>query len=149
MELESTQRIPAPRAAVWAAIHDPEVLRRCIPGCEEVERVSDSEMTAKVVLKIGPVKASFRGKVMFENVVEPESLTLSGEGAGGVAGHAKGAADVTLAEEDGETVLSYTVRAQVGGKIAQLGSRLIEGTAKKLSAQFFSKLEAEFAPDPA
>ncbi len=145
MDLQNTQVIAAPRADVWAAINDPEVLKRCIPGCDEVTRVSDTEMDAKITLKIGPVKASFKGKVTYEDVNEPESLTLAGEGSGGVAGSAKGSADVTLKEVPEGTELSYDVRVNISGKIAQLGSRLINSTAKKLTGQFFDRLEAEFA----
>lgn len=145
MQIDQTQRIPAPRAAVWQAIMDPEVLRRCIPGCEELERTSDTEMIATTVLKIGPVKARFKGKVTFEQVDEPGNLTLAGEGTGGVAGHARGSAVVTLTEDGDATVLTYQVTAQVGGKIAQLGSRLVDSTARKLSAEFFSRLEKEFS----
>ncbi|GHE05769.1 carbon monoxide dehydrogenase [Defluviimonas sp. 20V17] len=145
MDLQNTQVIAAPRSEVWAAINDPDVLKRCIPGCEEIERVSDTELDAKITLKIGPVKASFKGKVTYEDVREPESLTLAGEGSGGVAGSAKGSADVTLKEVPEGTELSYEVRVNISGKIAQLGSRLINSTAKKLTGQFFERLEAEFA----
>lgn len=145
MDLQNTQVIAAPRADVWAAINDPEVLRRCIPGCEEIERVSDTELTAVIKLKVGPVKASFKGTVTYENVSEPESLTLSGQGSGGVAGSAKGSADVRLAEVPEGTELSYEVRVAISGKIAQLGSRLINSTAKKLTGEFFDRLQAEFA----
>lgn len=145
MDMQNSQVIAAPRQAVWDAINDPEVLKRCIPGCEEIERVSDEEMAAKIVLKIGPVKASFKGTVHYENVVEPESITLSGSGSAGVAGQAKGSADVTLTEVEEGTELSYEVRVQISGKIAQLGSRLINSTAKKLTGQFFDRLEAEFS----
>lgn len=148
MEIEQTQRILAPRLAVWQAIMDPDVLRRCIPGCEELERTSDSEMIATTVLKIGPVKARFKGTVTFEHMNEPENLTLTGEGKGGVAGHARGAATVVLSEDGEETVLTYQVKAQVGGKIAQLGSRLVDSTARKLSAEFFHRLEQEFLVTP-
>ncbi|MFC2968911.1 CoxG family protein [Acidimangrovimonas pyrenivorans] len=146
MDMQNSQVISAPRQAVWDAINDPEVLKRCIPGCEEIERVSDEEMAAKIVLKIGPVKASFKGAVHYENVVEPESITLSGSGSAGVAGQAKGSADVTLTEVEEGTELAYEVRVQISGKIAQLGSRLIDSTARKLTGQFFDRLEAEFAP---
>jgi carbon monoxide dehydrogenase subunit G len=149
MDMANSQRIEAPRETVWAAINDPEMLRKCLPGCEEIEKVSDSEMTAKVVLKIGPVKASFKGRVALQNVVAPESLTLAGEGTGGIAGHAKGSADVRLEEDGTATVLSYQVKAQIGGKIAQLGSRLIDSTAQKLAREFFSRLEAEIVGAPA
>src|SRR5690606_16760890 len=116
-----------------------------IPGCEDLERTTDTEMIAVTVLKIGPVKARFKGKVTFEHIEEPGNLTLSGEGTGGVAGHARGSAIVSLAEDGPETVLTYQVTAQVGGKIAQLGSRLVDSTARKLSAEFFSRLEKEFS----
>lgn len=130
-------RIAAPREAVWAALNDPEVLRACIPGCEALTKVSDTEMTAVVVQKIGPVKARFEGAVELANINAPERYTIQGEGKGGVAGFAKGGADVTLAEDGGETVLSYQVTAAVGGKLARLGNRLIDSTAKKLANQFF------------
>jgi uncharacterized protein len=145
MDMSNSQRIDAPRAVVWAAINDAEMLKKCIPGCEEIEKLSDTEMAAKVVFKVGPVKATFKGKVAFANVVAPEALTLVGEGSGGIAGHAKGSADVKL-EEDGEaTILTYQVKAQIGGKIAQLGSRLIDSTAQKLAKEFFGRFEAELA----
>ncbi|MCC4247315.1 SRPBCC family protein, partial [Stappia indica] len=122
-------------------LNDADVLRRCIPGCEELEKVSDREMTATVVAKIGPVKATFKGAVTLENLNPPESYTIVGEGKGGVAGFAKGAADVSLAEDGAETVLSYTVKAQVGGKLAQLGSRLIVSTSRKMADEFFGKFK--------
>lgn len=145
MEMANTRRINASRETVWAAIQDPAMLEKCIPGCKGVEKLSDTEMTAVVVLKVGPVKATFKGKVQFENVTAPVSLTLVGEGTGGIAGHAKGSADVELAEEGGATVLSYRMQAQIGGRIAQLGARLIDSTTQKLAAEFFNRLEAEFA----
>ncbi|MGL4196248.1 MAG: CoxG family protein [Allorhizobium sp.] len=133
----------APVETVWRALNDPEILRRSIPGCESLEKTSDTQMTAKVVLKIGPIKAKFEGAVELQNLNPPHSYTIAGEGKGGLAGFAKGGADVTLtAEEDGATLLSYTVRAEVGGKIAQLGSRLIESTSKKLAGEFFSNFSA-------
>ena len=143
MELKNTHEIKAPRETVWALLLDTDVLKTCIPGCEELTRISDDEMEAKVKLKIGPVKAAFKGKVVFENRVEPESLTLSGEGNGGIAGHARGGADVCLEEVAGGTRLSYDASTQVGGKIAQLGGRLIQSTAAKLAAEFFTRFEAE------
>ena len=138
MELSDEIRIAAPRDVVHRALNDPEVLKRCIPGCEELEQESPEHLKAKVVLKIGPVKAKFAGEVTLDNSGAPESFSLTGEGKGGAAGFAKGGAEVTLVEEEGETVLTYTAKADVGGKIAQLGSRLIQGTAKKLSAKFFA-----------
>jgi uncharacterized protein len=137
MEMSGEYRIAAPIGDVWAALNDVEVLKRCIPGCEELEQVSDTEMTAKVALKIGPVKARFKGVVNFENVNAPNGYSIVGEGQGGIAGFAKGGADVQLVEDGGETILTYQAQAQVGGKIAQLGSRLIKSTAAKLADKFF------------
>lgn len=137
MELSDEITIAAPRDRVYAALNDPDVLRDCIPGCEELEKISDTELAARVKLKIGPVKASFKGDVTLDPANAPEAFSLSGAGNGGVAGFAKGGADVTLEEVGEETVLRYLAKAEVGGKLAQLGSRLVQSTAKKLSAQFF------------
>lgn len=137
MDMTGEYRIEAPRDLVWAALNDPDVLRACIPGCEELEKTSETTMEAKVTQKIGPVKAKFTGGVELLNITPPESYTIRGEGKGGVAGFAKGSADVHLTEEDGGTKLSYTAHAEVGGKLAQLGSRLIDSTAKKLADKFF------------
>ncbi|ATU93111.1 CoxG family protein [Phyllobacterium zundukense] len=137
MDLTGEERIAASRDAVWKALNDPEVLKACIPGCESLEKISDTELEATVGVKIGPVKARFNGKVELTNLNPPSSYTISGEGKGGIAGFAKGGADVTLTEEGAETVLAYVVNADVGGKIAQLGSRLISSTSKKLATQFF------------
>lgn len=137
MELSDEIRISAPRDVVYAALNDPEVLQECIPGCEELVQHSPEELEAKVVLKIGPVKAKFSGAVTLDNSNAPGAFSLAGEGKGGAAGFAKGGADVTLAEDGEETVLTYVAKVEMGGKIAQLGSRLIQGTAKKLSAKFF------------
>ena len=139
MELNDEVRIPAPKQVVYDALNDPEILRQCIPGCEELIQHSPTELEAKVVLKIGPVKARFSGNVILQTEGAPNAFSLSGEGKGGAAGFAKGTADVTLREEGAETVLNYHAKAEVGGKIAQLGSRLINGTARKLSASFFKK----------
>jgi len=139
MDMNGSHRIPAKREIVWEALNDPDILKDCIPGCESLEKTSDNEMTAAVTTKIGPVKAKFKGTVTFENVNPPESYTIVGEGKGGVAGFAKGGADVKLTEEGDETVLTYEAKAQVGGKLAQLGSRLIDSTAKKMAEDFFSK----------
>ncbi len=139
MDMNGSYRIPASRETVWAALNDPEVLKECIPGCEKLEMTSPTEMTATVTSKIGPVKAKFNGAVTLENMNPPESYTIAGEGKGGVAGFAKGSADVSLAEDGAETVLTYTARAQVGGKLAQLGSRLIDSTARKMADDFFGK----------
>jgi carbon monoxide dehydrogenase subunit G len=137
MEMTGEYRIAAPREKVWAALNDPEILKASIPGCQELEKRSDTEMAAKVVSKIGPVKATFLGEVTLSNINPPSSYTISGEGKGGVAGFAKGGADVALTEEGGVTVLRYTAKAQVGGKLAQLGARLIDATAKQMADQFF------------
>ena len=139
MEMAGETRIPAPRERVWAALNDPDVLKTCIPGCQELTMDSPTDMAAKVVAKIGPVKATFTGKVKLENINPPESYTISGEGQGGVAGFAKGGADVKLTTDGDGTLLAYHVNAQVGGKIAQLGARLIDSTAKMMADQFFGK----------
>ena len=139
MDMNGSQTINAPIDAVWQGLNDPDILRQCIPGCEALDKTSDTEMTATVVLKVGPVKARFEGAVQLSNLNPPHSYTISGEGKGGMVGFAKGGADVSLAEQpDGTTVLTYSVKADVGGKIAQLGARLIDSTAKKLAEQFFS-----------
>ena len=145
MDMSGSETIAAPTEAVWAGLNDPEILRQCIPGCEELRKVSDTEMTAVVVLKSGPVKARFEGNVQLSNLNPPNSYTISGEGKGGVVGFAKGGADVSLAAQGNETVLTYVVKAEVGGKIAQLGGRLIDSTAKKLAAQFFSSFGEKVA----
>ena len=134
MELTDEIRIAAPKDAVYRALNDPDVLRECIPGCEELIQHSPEHLEAKVVLKIGPVKARFNGEVTLDNSQAPDAFSLSGEGKGGAAGFAKGGADVTLTADGDETVLSYTAKVTIGGKIAQLGSRLIAGTGK-----FFDK----------
>lgn len=139
MDMNGSETINAPVDAVWRGLNDPDILRQCIPGCEALAKTSDTDMTATVVLKVGPVKARFEGAVQLSNLNPPHSYTISGEGKGGMVGFAKGGADVSLAEQaDGTTVLTYTVKADVGGKIAQLGARLIDSTAKKLAEQFFS-----------
>jgi uncharacterized protein len=139
MEIKGEYRIAALRDKVFAALNDPAVLQACIPGCESLEKTSDTEMKAKVRLRIGPVSASFSGKVTLSDIDPPNGYKIMGEGQGGAAGFAKGGAVVSLREEAAETVLAYTVDAQVGGKIAQVGARLIDGTAKKLADEFFGK----------
>ncbi|MEX3011220.1 carbon monoxide dehydrogenase subunit G [Hoeflea sp. TYP-13] len=138
MEMNGEERIAASRDVVWAALNNPEILRQCIPGCQSLEMISDNEMSAAVKLKVGPVSATFKGAVTLENINAPESYTITGEGKGGIAGFAKGGADVVLREDGAETILTYDVKAQVGGKLAQLGSRLIDSTSKKLAGQFFA-----------
>ncbi|MCC8931849.1 CoxG family protein [Rhizobium sp. 'Codium 1'] len=143
MDMQGSERIEAPVETVWLALNDPDILKQAIPGCESLEKTSDTTMAAKVVLKIGPIKAKFEGAVELQNLNPPNSYTISGEGKGGLAGFAKGGADVTLTSDgEGATVLTYTVKAEVGGKIAQLGSRLIESTSKKLAGEFFSNFSA-------
>lgn len=139
MNMTGEAQIGARRERVYQALNDPEILRRAIPGCEEIEKLSDTEMTAKVVTKVGPVKAKFAGQVTLSDLNPPESYTISGEGKGGTAGFAKGSAKVNLEANGAGTVLRYEVNAQVGGKLAQLGGRLIDGTAKKLADEFFTK----------
>jgi uncharacterized protein len=143
MNMQGEERITAPVDTVWAALNDPEVLKACIPGCESLERKSATQLSATVGLKLGPVKAKFSGEVQLKNLKPPHSYTIQGEGKGGIAGFAKGGADVTLTADGNETILGYTVNADVGGKIAQLGSRLIDSTAKKLATQFFSSFNAK------
>jgi carbon monoxide dehydrogenase subunit G len=137
MEMTGEYRIPAPQATVWAALNDPEVLKASIPGCQSLEMTGDNAMSATVVAKIGPVKATFTGAVTLSNIDPPNGYTISGEGKGGPAGFAKGGADVKLLPDGDGTRLVYTAKAQIGGKLAQLGSRLIDSTAKKMADDFF------------
>ncbi|TPN01331.1 carbon monoxide dehydrogenase subunit G [Mesorhizobium sp. B2-1-3A] len=149
MDMNGQERIEAPIDAVWRALNDPETLRACIPGCETLEKTSDTDMTATVVLRVGPIKARFEGTVELTNLNPPRSYTISGEGKGGIAGFAKGGADVSLTEDGpNATILSYTVKADVGGKIAQLGSRLIDSTSRKLAGQFFTNLGSQMTGQP-
>src|SRR6202161_1720407 len=139
MQMNDSQRILAPKEKVWAALNDPEVLKQCIPGCQNLEMSSPTEMTATVVFRVGPVKATFGGKVTLSDLDSPNSYRISGEGSGGVAGFAKGGASVRLESESPEvTILHYDVDAQIGGKLAQLGGRLIDSTSKKLAGEFFT-----------
>jgi uncharacterized protein len=131
--------LPASREAVWSKLNDPDVLRACIPGCEELEKTSDNEFRATTKMKIGPVSARFKGRVTLSDFDPPNSYKISGEGEGGVAGFAKGGAAVHLKDKDGGTLLTYDVDAQIGGKLAQLGQRLVNGAAKKLAEEFFAK----------
>ena len=145
MELKGEQLIDAPRDVVWAAINNPDILRASIPGCEELDGSVEDGFTAKVVIKIGPIKAKFSGAVKISDIDAPASYRLSGEGNGGIAGFAKGGADVTLTEEGDQTRLTYVCTSQIGGKLAQLGSRLIDSTAKKLADQFFTNLAGQIS----
>jgi uncharacterized protein len=150
MEIKGQYRIALPREKVFAALNDQAVLQACIPGCETLEMLSATEMAAKVRLRIGPVSATFNGKVTLSDIDPPNGYRISGEGQGGVAGFAKGGAVVTLAEEAaGETLLTYDVDAEIGGKIAQVGARLIAGTARKLADQFFGKFAESVGAPPA
>ncbi|WP_282060785.1 CoxG family protein [Roseobacter litoralis] len=137
MELKDEIVINAPKERVYAALNDPEILRQCIPGCEELVQHSDTELEAKILLKVGPVKARFSGDVQLDKSGAPDAFSLTGQGNGGTAGYAKGGADVTLVADGDTTILTYDAKAQIGGKLAQLGSRLIQSTAKKLAAKFF------------
>ena len=137
MEMTGEYTIPAPREKVWDALNDPEILAKCIPGCQELNKDSETELSATVKSKVGPVSATFKGKVTLSEIDPPNGYRISGEGSGGVAGFAKGGAEVKLAEDGDGTVLTYVADAQVGGKLAQLGARLIDGTAKKMASQFF------------
>ena len=148
MELTGEYVLPAPRARVWAALNDPDVLKRCIPGCQEIQKLSDTEMTAKVTLSVGPVRATFNGRVTLSDLDPPNGYRITGEGQGGVAGFGKGGAAVRLADEGAGTKLSYVADASVGGKLAQIGSRLVEATARKLADEFFNRFAAEFAAAP-
>ncbi|SMP20071.1 CoxG family protein [Shimia sagamensis] len=142
MHMSDQREIAAPVAEVWAALLSADSLLNCVPGAKEVTGNAEDGFEATVVQKVGPVKATFKGKVVLSDLVEGESLTLTGEGKGGAAGFAKGAADVTLGASEAGTLLSYDVDAKVGGKLAQLGSRLIDGFAKKMADQFFTNLQA-------
>ena len=149
MDMTGEQRIPAPKQVVWDALNDAAALKASIPGCEEVEKKSDTEFSAKVVLAIGPVKARFSGEVTLNDIDAPNGYTLTGQGSGGAAGFAKGEAKVSLHEDGGETVITYTAHATVGGKLAQIGQRLIDATAKKLTGQFFENFAAYLAAEHA
>ena len=142
MDMTGEYRIPASRDRVWAALNDPDVLKQAIPGCEELKRVSDDELEATVRAKIGPVSARFAGKVTLSDLNPPESYRISGEGKGGAAGFAKGGANVNLEDEGESTLLRYTAQAEVGGKLAQIGSRLVQGSAKKMADDFFGRFAA-------
>ena len=153
MEMTGEYRIAAPREQVWAALNNPEILREAIPGCEELNAHSPTELEAAAKAKIGPVSARFKGKVILSNLNPPESYTLTGEGTGGAAGFAKGEAEVTLVPDGNETILRYAVKASVGGKLAQVGQRLIDGAARKMADEFFDRFATlaggKVEPEPA
>ena len=148
MDMSGERRIAASRKAVWAALNDIDILKRCIPGCESLEKTSDSDMSAKAKLQIGPVKATFSGKVKLTDLDPPNGYRISGEGSGGVAGYAKGGAKVRLADDGNGTLMHYEVKADVGGKLAQLGGRLIDATAKRLADELFEKFATLVASVP-
>ncbi len=137
MDMNGEYRIPAPRQRVWEALNDPETLGRCIPGCESIQKTSDTALSAVVQAKVGPVSARFTGDVTLEDIDPPNGYTIRGEGKGGVAGFAKGTARVALADDGDGTLLTYAVEAQVGGKLAQVGARLVAGTVRKMADEFF------------
>ena len=143
MTMSGEQQLTAARDKVWAALNDPAVLKACIPGCETLDVTGENEFSAVATNKIGPVKARFKGKVRLTDLDPPNSYKISGEGDGGIAGFAKGGATVSLSDKDGGTLLSYNVEAQIGGKLAQLGQRLINGAAKKMADEFFQKFAAQ------
>jgi carbon monoxide dehydrogenase subunit G len=148
MEMSGEYRVEAPIERVWDALNDPEILKQAIPGCDEIQRLSDTELSAKVTARVGPVKASFTGQVTLSDLDPPNSYRISGEGKGGAVGFAKGGANVSLEADGDATILKYEVDATVGGKLAQLGARLIDGTAKKMAGEFFSNF-AEVVGGPA
>jgi len=145
MTMNGEVQLAAPRAVVWEKLNDAVVLKQCIPGCEELDKTSETEFQAVATIKIGPVKARFKGRVQLSDIDPPNGYKISGEGEGGVAGFAKGGAVVKLTDRDGGTLLSYDVESQIGGKLAQLGQRLVQGTAKKLADDFFNKFAAAVA----
>lgn len=150
MDMSGEYKIAAARAVVWTALNDAEVLRRCIPGCEALEKLSDTELTAKAKVKIGPVAARFTGRVTLSEIDAPHGYRITGEGQGGVAGFGKGGATVRLEEtEDGATLLTYVAEASVGGKLAQIGSRLVQGAAKKMADDFFAAFAGVVVEPPA
>jgi carbon monoxide dehydrogenase subunit G len=145
MTMSAEVQLPASREVVWAKLNDADVLRACIPGCEELTKLSDTDFQAVATTKIGPVKARFKGKVHLTDLNPPNGYRISGEGDGGVAGFARGGATVSLADKDGGTLLIYNVEAQIGGKLAQLGQRLVNGAAKKVADEFFKNFAANVA----
>src|SRR4051794_39073649 len=148
MDMTGERRISASRETVWQALNDPAVLKASIPGCESLEKLSDTDMKATAAVKIGPISARFSGAVHLTDLDPPNGYSIGGEGQGGVAGFAKGGAKVRLEDAGTATLLRYEVHAQVGGKIAQLGARLIDATAKQMADAFFDRFSKEVAPGP-
>jgi len=145
MEMSGEQHIPLPQQRVWEALNDPEILKACIPGCESIERVSENEYKVAMTAAVGPVKAKFAGKLLLSDIDPPNSYSLAFEGSGGAAGFGKGSAQVNLAPEGGGTLLTYRATASVGGKLAQIGSRLIDGVARKMADDFFIRFNKTVA----
>jgi carbon monoxide dehydrogenase subunit G len=145
MEMKGEQVVPAPQADTWAALNDPEILKACIPGCESIERVTDAEYAVQMTARVGPVAAKFKGKLTLSDLKPPQSYSIAFEGQGGVAGFGKGSAQVRLASEGKATRLSYQVKANVGGKLAQIGSRLVDAAARKLADDFFTAFNEKVA----
>jgi carbon monoxide dehydrogenase subunit G len=145
MEMKGEQLIVASQADTWAALNDPEILKACIPGCESIERVTDSEYAVQMTARVGPVAAKFKGKLTLSDLKPPQSYSIAFEGQGGVAGFGKGGAQVQLASEGEATRLSYQVKASVGGKLAQIGSRLVDAAARKLADDFFTAFNEKVA----
>ena len=143
MEMTGEQLIHASQADTWAALNDPEVLKACVPGCESIDRVSDTEYVVQMTARVGPVSAKFKGKLNLSNMNPPHSYSIAFEGQGGVAGFAKGGADVSLTPEGHSTKLAYKVKANVGGKLAQIGSRLVDAAANKVANDFFNAFNAK------
>src|SRR4051812_43316576 len=143
MEMTGERRIPAPRQVVWEALNDPDILKASIPGCQSLEKLADDQMKATAAVKVGPISARFTGTVHLTDIDPPNGYRISGEGQGGVAGFAKGGANVGLADDGSDTLLNYAVNAQVGGKLAQLGGRLIDASAKQMADQFFDRFSKE------
>jgi carbon monoxide dehydrogenase subunit G len=146
MQMNGEVQLPAQREEVWARLNDPETLKACIPGCETLDKVSDTEFAAVAVVKIGPVKSRWKAKVKLNDLDPPNGYRITGEGEGGVAGFAKGGATVALADKDGGTLMTYNVDAQIGGKLAQLGQRLVNGAAKKMADEFFANFAKAVSP---
>ncbi|MCD6681576.1 MAG: carbon monoxide dehydrogenase subunit G [Burkholderiaceae bacterium] len=145
MNLQGERLIPATPEATWAALNDPETLKACINGCESLERTGDDEYLATIAMRVGPVNARFKGRLKLQNVVPPSSYTIAFDGQGGAAGFGKGSADVQLSPDPGGTRLAYNAKAQVGGKLAQVGSRLIDGAAAKIAEDFFAAFESRLS----
>jgi len=148
MEMSNVQIVPAPPDRVWSALNDPELLKRCITGCEAIEPIEDNQYKVSMAVKVGPVSAKFAGKIFLLDLKPPESYTINFEGQGGMAGFAKGNAKVSLSPEGQDTKLAYTASAQIGGRLAQIGSRLVDGAANKMATDFFAALARELKEEP-